>query len=183
MSNEYKSLPLMAGVSILFLIPIGIGAFAVSTISGDSDRHSPSTAADDSAKISRKKSPNEELKTVPIPSADYRGGSDAVDADGGIPLGTYSNPSTTIPTGRGLTSSRNRGIGNFGSSIERNRAIGDSIDRNSTPDYSAPSSSNNYNTPDNRLAAPLEDDRFLELPDSDSNSEPVTIPTEPLFQR
>lgn len=190
MLDNYKSLPLIAGVSILFLIPIGIGAFAFSYLAGDSDTN-PSNSSNEARATNKSGSSNstpglggeDNLRVVPVPPSNDRGGG-AIDSNEGIPIGKYSNPSTDIPVGEGLTPTTNRRIDDFDSSIDRNRAIQQSIDNNSTPDYNAPSSSNNYQMPasDNSLVTPLEDDSFLELPESSSDSEPAAIPTEPLFQ-
>ena len=184
MLDEYKSLPFIAGICILFLIPITIGSLAYYSFAEGGER-SPNIGKSGSASNSSTELGEEgDFKVVPIPASNSRGSGEAIDSGGGIPIGKYSNPPTDVPLGGSGISTSNRGVNNFESSVDRNRSIQES-NSNSTPDYTAPSSSNNYNaTPDNSLAAPLEDDSYLELPES-NNSEPVPVSpaAEPLFQQ
>ena len=192
MLDDYKSLPFIAGISILFLIPLSIASFTYVSLTEDSGNANSSTTSGEPQTAGRSKNSatgleeENNFRVVPIPPSNSQAGSGNFDSDSGIPIGKYSNPPTNIPAGKGITSTTtNRGIDDSDSSIDRNRAIQHSFDNddNSTPDYSAPSSSNNYQMPErNSLVAPLEDDSFLEPPESDRDSEPATIPTEPLTQ-
>ena len=50
------------------------------------------------------------------------------------------------------------------------------------PDYSQPSASNNFKSAeDNSLVKPLEDDSFLEVPESKDEKPPLSPVAEPLF--
>ena len=153
--------PFLAGVSILFLVPIGIVAFTYSSLQGNETNPSePSLTRQNGAEDS-------EIEFVPLPSYESEtGGANPNDTEG-IPIGKYSNPPTSIETGRGIPEASSRSS-SFDSSVDRNRLRQETIIE-SSPDYSAPSSSNSYNQPDNNsLAAPLEDDSFLEVPEAES---------------
>lgn len=191
MLDDYKSIPFIAGVSLLLVVPIWIGAYTYSSLTNNDENQSAGqtedspTESDPFTELTR----DSNLPTTPIPpSESYGGGQGNSDADTGIPIGKYSNPPTTIETGDGSSmsgSSITRPDDHFASSIERNRSIQETIG-NSSPDYSTPAASNSYNyndTQDNSLVESLEDDNLLESSEDDNENEfvPLSPATEPLF--
>jgi hypothetical protein len=192
MLDNYKSVPFLAVISILLLTPVGIGALVYSSVRSDyadqsSKKAGESTAASSSLGESARKS-----SAQFAPSAPSSGGRD-LNPTTGIPTGTYSNPPTTIKSGSGIaptdTSPQNnpQPIDDFPSSVDRNRAIqqslnnspGSSLDH-SIPDYSNPAPSNNYkSTQDSSLIKPLSESSLLKTPES--TPEPV-VPLAPVVQ-
>lgn len=192
MLDNYKSLPFLAGICILFITPLSLGAFVYSSFRADSTDQSTdpadSTAKNDSLGGLATES---KIKTAPSPLSESGSGGSNTDSTTGIPTGKYSNPPTTIETGsEGLIPQTSQNsIDNFESSVDRNRAIqqtmGDSNDSldSSIPDYSSPASSNNYHdTQDNSLIQSVEDSSLLEAPESNTEVVPLTPSTEPLSQ-
>ena len=177
MLDDYKSISFLAGVSILLLIPIGIGAFTYSTLTNDESSPPEQSATNDNL------GEDSDVQFAPVPTYQSETGGSNADSTEGIPTGKYSNPPTNIETGSGMPSAGSRSRSDFDSSVDRNR-LRQQTTINSTPDYSAPSSSNSYNEPeDNSLVAPLEDDSFLETPENETESVPLSPVAEPLFQR
>ncbi|NJK54601.1 MAG: hypothetical protein HC939_00855 [Pleurocapsa sp. SU_5_0] len=183
MLDNYKSVPFLAGISILLITSVSIGAFVYSSLRADStDTAGESKTETDSLGGTS----TDKTKSAPFPSVESSGAGSNTDSTTGIPTGTYSNPPTTIETGSEdlVPKTSQSPINNFESSVDRNRAIqqtmNDSIDH-SIPDYSAPASSNNYqDTQDNSLIEPLEDDSLLESSQSNPDTVPLTPATEPL---
>ena len=194
MSDKRRSIPLIAGVSILFLIPIGIGAFSVSYISSEED------GSADTGEATLKQPETDAFgfydteSAAPAPSSDSgRGGSNPNSAtEEGIQIGKYSNPPASVKSGGDIPGSYTRPLDDSGSSIERNKSIQRGLG-NPTSEYnpSASYDSSFSGTEDNSLAepldddslvSPLEDDGFLEVPDSDSGSVPLAPVSEPLSQ-
>ena len=128
-----------------------------------------------------------------MPSLDSeRGGANPVE-DGGIPIGKYSNPPTTVESGRGMYDNNYQNpLDDSNSSVDRNKSIQRTLG-GSTSEYNSSDSSNSIyrDTESNDLADPLEDeslvdsledDSFLEVPDSESESIPLAPVSEPLSQ-
>ncbi|MEN9567144.1 MAG: hypothetical protein RLZZ69_2340 [Cyanobacteriota bacterium] len=191
MLDNYKSIPFLAGLCLLFITPLSLGAFVYSSFRADVTEQSSETAEDSTEQNDSLGGLTTEsnIKTAPSPLPESGSGVSNTDSTTGIPTGKYSNPPTTLETGSdGLIPQTSQepidNFDNLGSSVDRNQAIqqtindpSDSIDSSaySTPDYSSPSSSNNYNdTQDNSLIQPAENDSLLETPESDSLLEPPT---------
>ena len=193
MSDKRRSIPLIAGVSILFLIPIGVGAFAVSYLGGEEEG---ATETDGTA-IKEPETDSfgfySEESAAPMPSFDSeRGGANPVE-DGGIPIGKYSNPPTEVESGRKTYYGNYQGpLNDSGSSINRNKSIQRTLGGSASGASSSSSSSSIYrDSGNNELADPLEDeslvdsledDSFLEVPDSERESIPLAPVSEPLSQ-
>jgi hypothetical protein len=176
MLDNHKSVPFLAVISILLLTPVGIGALVYSSVRSD--------YADQSSKKveeSAKESSGQFAPSAPI------GGSHNLNPTRGIPTGTYSNPPTTIESGSGTAASDTspQPIDDFPSSVDRNRAIQQSLNNSSSldhsiPDYSSPAPSNNYqSTQNNSLIKPLSES-------SSRTSTPITpepaLPLAPVVQ-
>ena len=186
MLDNHKSIPLLIGVSILFLIPIGIGAFTFTALQGDSKQEQTGEAADSQPDGASPYGLSTEtnIRPRPMPQSSEGRGEGAIgdhSATEGIPTGKYSNPPTRIRAGEVYMPGATSPIDNFDSSVERNKQ-NQNIDT-TLPDYSAPSSSNNFDSNLNRsdddsLITPLEEEEdFLEVPDSDDDEElPVLSP-------
>ena len=185
MLDDYKSLPFIIGVCLLLLVPIGIGSFAYSTLRNDAEESEAGTADFQPEKNSFDGLARERnIKPAPIAPAESSGGAGiSSDSDEGIPIGKYSNPPTQIDSfgSDSYDPSQSRPLDNR-SSVEQNRLRQQTMD-SQTSDYSLPASSNDFkNTEDNSIVAPLSDDDFLEVPETE-DSEPVSPVTEPLFGR
>ena len=193
MLDNYKSIPFLAGICILFITPLSLGAFVYSSFRADSTDQSTDSAEGSTAKNNSLGglATESNIKAAPLPLSESGSGGSNTDSTTGIPTGKYSNPPTTIETGSEelIPQTSQNPIDNFESSVDRNRAIqqtisdsNDSLDH-SIPDYSSPASSNNYHdTQDNSLIQPAEDDSLLEAPESDTEAIPLTPSTEPLSQ-
>lgn len=192
MLDNYKSIPFLAGICILFITPLSLGAFVYSSFRADSTDQSTDSAEDSTAKNDSLGGLTTEsnIKAAPLPLSESGSGASNTDSTTGIPTGKYSNPPTTIETGSEelIPQTSQNPIDNFESSVDRNQAIqqtmndsiNDSMDP-SIPDYQAPASSNNYNdTQENSLIEPLEDDSLLEAPTSTPETDPLAPVTEPL---
>jgi hypothetical protein len=192
MLDNYKSIPFLAGICILFITPLSLGAFVYSSFRADSTDQSTDSAEDSTAKNDSLGglATESNIKAAPLPLSESGSGGSNTDSTTGIPTGKYSNPPTTIETGSEelIPQTSQNPIDNFESSVDRNQAIqqtmndsiNDSMDP-SIPDYNAPASSNNYNdTQENSLIEPLEDDSLLEAPTSTSETDPLAPVTEPL---
>lgn len=180
MLDNYKSVPFLAGISILLITSVSIGAFVYSSLRADST----DTAGESKTESDSLGGSDTEIKSAPFPSVEPGGAGSNTNSTTGIPTGTYSNPPSTIETGSEVLvpKTSQSPINNFESSVDRNRAIqqtmNDSIDH-SIPDYSSPASSNNYHDTQNSLIEPSEDDSLLESPQSTPDPAPLS-PTEPL---
>jgi hypothetical protein len=176
MLDNHKSVPFLAVISILLLIPVGIGALVYSSVRSDYTDQSSKKPGESTAESSPQFAP----------SAPSGGGHD-FNPTKGIPTGTYSNPPTSIESGREIAPSNTspQPIDDFPSSVDRNRAIQQSVNNSSSlehaiPDYSDPAPSNNYqSTQDNSLIKPLSQSSILETPES--TPEPV-VPLAPVVQ-
>ncbi|MEL6501466.1 MAG: hypothetical protein AAFQ23_08690 [Cyanobacteria bacterium J06623_1] len=178
MFDDYKSVPLITGVSLLFLVPVGIGAFAFSSLTNDRTEQAPSLANNNHSEI--RGSRNSETIT-PIPESEYGSTVDA-DAGMGIPIGKYSNPPTEIESGIGMPRANYHSTSEFYPSIQENQLRQEAL-RNSISDYRTPSSSNSYQEfEDNSLITPLENEALLEVPGAATRNETETSPLSPVAE-
>ena len=179
-----KSL-LIIGITLVFIFPASIGGFVYSLLRSETAEKQTENPADSNLENNQFEGlPREKNIIAPAPPSNSNGASGIdLNSTQGIPTGTYSNPPTTVKSfGESGVSDASR-PSEIDSSVERNRLIQQSIDK-SIPDYSTPSSSNNFNrSEENSLIDSLEDDSFLEIPER-SNEEPaITSPTtEPFLQ-
>lgn len=178
MKQKSQSPSVLIGVGLLCFTSIGLAGVVYSFYQSDTVQEQVSP--EDSLEMAKENDPLEQLKKekniiiTPVPEQ-QGSGSTTLDTETGIPTGTYSNPPSTVesfdssqPTSSPLNS--------LDSSVERNRLNQESLS-NIAPDYSSPSSSNNFNnTSDNSLVEPLENDDFLDNFDTDP-SEAVTTPS------
>jgi hypothetical protein len=189
MLDNYKSVPFLACIFTLLLIPLGIGALVFSSVRSEytdqsTEKPEESSATGGSLGGASTKSSNQ----FALPSSESSGGGGEIDATTGIPTGTYSNPPTTIESGSETVPQGNTPqTEDFASSIDRNRSIQQSLNNssvdNSLPDYSSPASSNNYqNTQDNSLIKPLEENSLLEEPTTTRETVPLAPVGEPLSE-
>ena len=176
MPDNYKSLPFILGLSLLFCVPVGIGGFVYSSLRSDAEEQKTTSPENSFEGLPREQN----IKAAPIPSAETSGsGGTSLDSEG-IPTGKYSNPPTKIESFGEDAASRNRPLDDSGSIVDRNRLIQQNTDK-LVPDYSVPSASNGFKgTEDNSLIEPLEDDSFLEVPESEDDA-PLSPVAEPLF--
>ena len=153
--RKSESLSVLVGVGILALATLSSGGLAYSfyrTEIAEEKEESSDMANDDSPFEQLKKEKN--MVITPVPT-DRSGSGTTKSNNSGIPIGTYSNPPTTInPTSNLYSTEAGRRINNI-----------DSI-----PDYSSPASSNNFNSTNNSLIKPLEDNSFLDTPSTDNPS-------------
>ena len=177
MSDNYKSLPFIVGVSLLFIVPIAVGGFVYSSLGNDAEETETTNQRNEDP-FERLPS-QQNIEPIPVPPTEASGGAGMVDnSSEGIPIGKYSNPPTEIETSKTDNLNPRRPLDDD-SSVELNR-LRQHRDRQ-TPDYSIPAASNDFqDTEDNSLIDPLSDDSFLQVPESE-DSEPLSPVTEPLF--
>ena len=181
MPDNYKSLPFIFGVSLMFLFPLSIGGFVYTSLRNEA-KEQQTGQGDSSPETSTFEGlPREQnIKAAPIPSPESSGSAETNSDSEGIPIGKYSDPPTQIESYGEQATSRSRPLDDSESSVDRNRLIQDA--NKLVPDYSQPSASNNFKrTEDNSLVAPLEDDSFLEVPESEDETPPLSPVAEPLF--
>lgn len=168
MRNKSVSTSVIAGISLLFLVILGMGGIAYSfyrTEIAEEQEESADMANDDSPFEQLKKEKN--MVVVPVPEENQSSAGIDFEREG-IPTGTYSNPPSSITPTSDLYNSypteENRPIDDSDSSVYSNRSLDRSL-TDTLPDYSRPSSSNNFNsTSDDSLVQPLEDSEFLDVP-------------------
>ena len=181
MSRNNKSIPVIVGVSILFLVPLCLGITISTALRGDEEEVlSPNVEPEDPFTDLESK---QSIKIAPVPQNQVSGGGAATELPNeGIPTGTYSDPPASISSFGSDTSTTSNPLDDSGSSIERNRIIQENAG-SLVPEYSAPAASNNFNrTEYNSLTTPLEDDDFLDIPESQSDrSDSISPVAEPLF--
>jgi hypothetical protein len=189
MLDNYKSVPLLACVFTLLLIPVGIGSLVFASLRSDyTDQSTEKTEESATTGSSFGGASTKGGSQFSFPSSEPAGGGGEIDPNKGIPTGTYSNPPTTIESGSETVAVPKKSsppMADFASSVERNRSIqqslnSDSVD-NSLPDYSSPAASNNYqNTQNNSLIKPLEENSLLESPTSSRETVPLAPVGQPL---
>ncbi|MDJ0569496.1 MAG: hypothetical protein QNJ53_10660 [Pleurocapsa sp. MO_192.B19] len=179
MKENSENLPVIIGLIMLSVVSLGIGALMYSFARSDTFQKQTENSADFAQKNSQLEEKESDKNILVAPAPVENGGMAGVDANPRthIPTGTYSNPPTTVNSFEYSDSSRqNSPLNDFGSSVERNRLSQQNNINTTIPDYSRPSSSNNFNqTDDNSLIDPLEDDNFLEIPNSNNDEEPTGI--------
>ncbi len=164
------------------------------------EKNSQKTAQDYNPYEKSNREDEQKIISVPPPAA----GSGRVEINNdfkeGIPTGTYSNPPKTIKSLGGSSLSPESPLRDNNSSVERNKSIGENMAaenaQSMTPNYSQPSSSNNFNSSSsNSLVSPLEnsssgssltsplgDNSSVEIPSSQEKSKSNTITPSPLGQ-
>ena len=178
MKRNSESKAVIIGVIILSLTFLGLAgvtySFYQNDVVGESDSDDFSETKEDDPLEQLKREKNLDI----TPTAEQEeSGMGTLEPEPGIPTGTYSNPPTTIDSfddSEPTTPTTNRPIENFDSSVERNRRI-QSTFGNTTPDYSRPSSSNDFNdTSENSLIEPLENDAPLDSFSTDDDESVIT---------
>ena len=184
MRNKSVSTSVLAGISLLFLVILGMGGIAYSfyrTEIAEEKEESADMANDDSPFEQLKKEQN--MMVVPVPEENASSGGIDFEQEG-IPTGTYSNPPSNITSTsdsyKSYSTEENRPIDDSNSSVYSNssnssRSLTNSLPNysnssssNNLPNYSNPSSSNNFNrTDDNSLIESLDDSDFLNVPSDD----------------
>ena len=180
MSKKNPSIPIIVGIGILFLVPLGIGAAITTTFQAEeNEKQEIEDTIVESSPFSDAKS-KQSLEVTPLPQTGSIGSGTVDNQIEGIPTGTYSNPPASIGSSGGELSNTSRPLEDFDSSTEDNQLR--QRDNNGVfTDFSSPAASNNFNSTDsNSLVAPLEDDSFLEVPDSDNAPTSITPSIEPL---
>ena len=173
MQKKSRYSPVLIGVVMLFIVALGMGGIAYSfyrTEIAEEQEESSDMANDDSPFEQLKK--EQGIVITPVPQQE--GGSGGIDLNSneeGIPTGTYSNPPAIVDSTAGLYSAEpNRPLNNFSSSVESNQLNQERFS-NDMPNYTSPSSSNNFNsTSDNSLVEPLDNSDLLESPDETDTS-------------
>ena len=171
------STSVLVGVSLLFLVVLGMGGIAYSfyrTEIAEEIEESADMANDDSPFEQLKKEKN--MVIVPVPEENGGSGGTNFNTEG-IPTGTYSNPPSNITsTSSSYSTETNRPIDDSNSSVYSNsqssrRSLVDPL-----PNYSSSSSSSNFNrTSNNSLIEPLDSSDFLDVPSNDRN-QPIETP-------
>ena len=175
MPDNYKSLPFILGLSLLFFVPVGIGGFVYSSLRDDVEEQKTTSPENSFEGLPREQN----IKAAPIPSPENSGSGGTNSDSEGIPIGKYSNPPTRIESFGEDAALRNRPLDDSRSIVDRNRLIQQNTDK-LVPDYSEPSASNGFKrNEDNSLIEPLEDD-FLEVPETEDDA-PLSPVAEPLF--
>lgn len=183
MLDNHRTLSLLIGVGLIFVVPISIGTFAFSTLLDDDEGQKAETTDSSAEEDSFDGLAREQnIKITPLPPVESNGsGGVGYDSSGGIPIGRYSHPPTRIESFEEDYSNTNRSLDSPGSSIELNRLRQEQLD-SSIPDYSMPSSSNNFkSTEDNNLIDSLSDD-MLEVPESETETETEIPPLSPITE-
>ena len=182
MSKKKIPMSMIVGISILFIVPLFVGtAITVALQAEENEQQELKDANIENSPFSDAKS-KQSLEVAPLPETGSIGSGRVDNQTEGIPTGTYSNPPDSIgSTGDDITTTEtSRPLEDFDSSTEDNQLR--QRDNNGVfTDFSSPAASNNFNSTDsNSLVAPLEDDSFLEVPDSDNAPTSITPSIEPL---
>ncbi len=169
MKRNSGNISIIIGASILALMTFGLVGIVYSLYINETTQEEP-----DSNRIAEKNNPYQNLKreknfvTTPVTEQKSNGGG-RLEPEKGIPTGTYSNPPTTVNSFGDYDTTIDRPFENYDSSIESNR-LSQQRFGHATPDYSRPSSGNNFNnSSNNSLVDSLENDDFLDVPDPNSH--------------
>ena len=181
MRPKSESLSVLLGIGILALVTLSSGGIAYSfyrTEISEAKEESSEVANDDSSSDSPFEQLEREKNIVTTPVPIEQSGSGSMDSkNSGIPIGTYSNPpSTVIPTSDSYIREETSSINGFDSFIAERDNLYEDNTIDSSPDYSRPTSSNNFNSTNNSLVKQLEDSSFLETPTRNnrlSNTSPL----------
>lgn len=216
MKKKPEHLPVIIGVAMLFVVLLTSGGLIVSFVSSDIvQQHSEDSETSEDLNPENQSEASEleasesesDITVAPRPPASQGGGMTGIDTSSSsqtsqtnIAPETYSNPPSSINSSQSSyesseLSQQDSSMSNFGSSVERNRLIQENISRSSSdssssslsiPDYSSPSSSNNFNQTSNQsLIEPTENNSLLEEPDDslepidDSEESDLGITSEP----
>ena len=181
MKENSGNLPVVIGVVMLFVVTLGLGGIIYSFTQSEAVQEQTDNSSDfarNNNQLEAEQS-DKNIMIAPTPKEVEAGGSPGIDTNSetGIPTGTYSNPPTSVKSFDYSDDYSSELSEQYGSSVERNRLRQQSLDI-TMPDYSSPSSSNNFNrADDNSLVAPIEDDSLLGVPDTDNNDESTGIST------
>ena len=186
MLDDYKSLPFIVGVSILLLVPFCVGGLIYSSFSSDNAANQTETFDSPNSSPGSGLAREKNIRSVPPLSSESSGGIGVnSNSSQGIPIGKYSNPPTEIKSFGTDMPNTSRPLDDFGSSVERNRLNQQNSSR-LIPDYSAPSSSNDFNrTEDNSLIEPIEEEQLVEITPRNEQeliNEQETIPLSPVTE-
>ena len=181
MRKNSENLPVVIGIVMLSVAVLGLGgimySFAQSEAVQEQTENSSDFAQNDSQLETEESDKN--IIVAPVPTEVEGGGRTGIDtnSDTGIPTGTYSNPPTSINS-FDYSDDYSSGLSEqYGSSVEHNRLRQQHFDA-IRPDYSSPSSSNNFNqSDDNSLVEPIAEDSLLGVPNNDSNEDSPGITT------
>ena len=181
MFNDFKSPSFIIGVSILLLVPFGMGGLIYSALRNDDAQEQ--TSIDNSA---TEDNPFQELaraSNLPsraISTPETNGSRGPMPQSEAIPIGKYSNPPTTINTNDVDAPRTNKIQKSLGSDSINSFGMSDN---GTIPDYNAPNSSNNFKRPSESLLDSAAENELLEVPQSNfDRSDFLTPKAEPLFQ-
>ena len=182
MKENSERLPVLIGLLILSVASLGLGGLIYSFARSDTVQEQTETSEDFAQENSPSEESDKNILVAPAPVEGEGGGMTGIDSNSetGIPTGTYSNPPSTVNSFEySDLPEQNSSIHDFDSSVERNRLSQQNSQQSldaTIPDYSSPSSSNNFNqTDDNSLIEPTEENSLLEIPDTDSDEQPTGI--------
>ena len=178
MKENSERLPVLIGLLMLSVASLGLGGLIYSFARSDTVQEQTETSEDYAQENSPSEESDKSILVAPAPVEGGGGGMTGIDSNSetGIPTGTYSNPPSTVNSFEYPDlPEHNSSINDFDSSVERNRLSQQSLDA-TIPDYSSPSSSNNFNqTDDNSLIEPTEENSLIEIPDTDSDEQSTGI--------
>ncbi|WP_019508476.1 hypothetical protein [Pleurocapsa sp. PCC 7319] len=181
MRKNSENLPVVIGVVMLSVAVLGLGGiiyyFTQSEAVQEQTENSPDFAQKNSQLEAEKSDKN--IIVAPAPTEVEGGGRSGIDpsSETGIPTGTYSNPPTSVNSFDYSDDYSSSLSEQYGSSVERNRLRQQNFDI-TRPDYSSPSSNNNFNqSDDNSLVEPIAEDSLLGVPNNDSNEDSPGITT------
>lgn len=181
MKDNSGNLPVVIGVLMLFVVTLGLGGIIYSFTQSEVVQEETDNSSDFAHNNNQFEAEESDKNIIitPTPKEVEAGGSPTIDTNSetGIPTGTYSNPPTSVKSFDYSDDYSSDLSEQYGSSVERNRLRQQSLD-STMPDYSSPSSSNNFNrADDNSLVAPIEDDSFLRVPNTNNSEERTGIST------
>lgn len=179
MKDNSGNLPVVIGVLMLFVVTLGLGGIIYSFTQSEVVQEETDNSSDFARNNNQLEAEESDKNIIitPTPKELEGGSGPAIDnnSETGIPTGTYSDPPTSVKSFDYSSDYSSDLSEQYGSSVEGNRIRQQSLDT-TMPDYSNPSSSNNFNrADDDSLVAPIEDDSFLRVPDTDNNEEPTEI--------
>ncbi|WP_319422488.1 hypothetical protein [Pleurocapsa sp. FMAR1] len=202
MKNNSSRRLVIIGILLLsttaLLLAVALNSFYSENVAQD-EKNSQKTAKDYNPYEKSNGKDKQKIISAPPPAA----GSGSVEINNdfkeGIPTGTYSHPPKTIRSSGSSSLSPGSPLQDNNSSVERNKSIEENMAaenaQSTIPNYSQPSSSNNFNSSSNSLISPLEnsasgssltsplgDSPSVEIPSSQEKSKSNTITPSPLGQ-
>ena len=179
MKENSGNLPVVIGVVMLIVVTLGLGGIIYSFTQSEAVQEQTDNSSDFAQNNNQLEAEqlDKNIIIAPTPKEVEAGSKIDTNSETGIPTGTYSNPPTSVKSFDYSDDYSSDLSGQYGSSVERNRLRQQNLDT-TMPDYSSPSSSNNFNrADDSSLVAPIEDDSLLGVPDTDHNEESTGIST------